>query len=88
MPHFEKPVSIPGMTLGRYHLLQRIGQGGMGEVWLGEDPRLHRQVAIKTLPLHNQGDREFLQRFEREARAQRHWNTRISCLCMTLGSSQ
>ncbi len=69
MPHFEKPVSIPGMTLGRYHLLQRIGQGGMGEVWLGEDPRLHRQVAIKTLPLHNQGDREFLQRFEREARA-------------------
>ncbi len=69
MPQFEKPVSIPGMTLGRYHLLQRIGQGGMGEVWLGEDPRLHRQVAIKTLPLHNQGDREFLQRFEREARA-------------------
>jgi eukaryotic-like serine/threonine-protein kinase len=61
--------SVPGMTLGRYHLLQRIGQGGMGEVWLGEDPRLHRQVAIKTLPLHNQGDREFLQRFEREARA-------------------
>src|SRR5215469_14790756 len=61
--------SIPGMTLGRYHLLQRIGQGGMGEVWLGEDRRLQRQVAIKTLPLHNQGDREFLQRFEREARA-------------------
>lgn len=61
--------SVPGMTLGRYHLLQHIGQGGMGEVWLGEDPRLHRQVAIKTLPLHNQGDREFLQRFEREARA-------------------
>src|SRR5215469_5607513 len=61
--------SVPGMTLGRYHLLQRIGQGGMGEVWLGEDPRLHRQVAIKTLPIHNQGDREFLQRFEREARA-------------------
>jgi WD40 repeat protein len=57
------------MTLGRYRLLQRIGQGGMGEVWLGEDPRLHRQVAIKTLPIHNQGDREFLQRFEREARA-------------------
>src|SRR5215472_9983654 len=61
--------SVPGMTLGRYHLLQRIGQGGMGEVWLGEDPRLHRQVAIKTLPIHNQGDLAFLQRFEREARA-------------------
>src|SRR6266581_4538018 len=56
-------------TLGRYLLLRRIGKGGMGEVWLGEDPRLHRQVAIKTLPLRNQSDREFLQRFEREARA-------------------
>jgi eukaryotic-like serine/threonine-protein kinase len=56
-------------TVGRYHLIRRIGQGGMGEVWLGEDPRLHRQVAIKTLPLRSQNDREFLQRFEREARA-------------------
>src|ERR1700730_1504796 len=52
-------------TLGRYLLLRRIGKGGMGEVWLGEDPRLHRQIAIKTLPLHNASDREFVQRFER-----------------------
>lgn len=57
------------MTLGRYQLLRRIGRGGMGEVWLAEDPRLHRQVAIKTLPSHSRGDSEFLQRFEREARA-------------------
>jgi serine/threonine protein kinase len=41
----------------------------MGEVWLAEDPRLHRQVAIKTLPTHSQDDREFLLRFEREAQA-------------------
>ncbi|HLJ34546.1 MAG TPA: hypothetical protein VKU38_12880, partial [Ktedonobacteraceae bacterium] len=57
------------LVLGRYQLVRRIGVGGMGEVWLGEDPALHRQVAIKTLPLHNQNDNEFLQRFEREARA-------------------
>ncbi|QBD83208.1 hypothetical protein EPA93_47510 [Ktedonosporobacter rubrisoli] len=56
-------------TLGRYHLLRRIGKGGMGDVWLGEDPRLHRQVAIKTLPSRNQQDREFSLRFEREAQA-------------------
>ena len=61
--------SMSGLMLGRYQLLRRIGQGGMGEVWLGEDARLHRQVAIKTLPTHSQGDREYMQRFEREARA-------------------
>ncbi len=42
--------SVPGMTLGRYHLQERIGQGGMGEVWLAEDTQLHRQVAVKLLP--------------------------------------
>lgn len=55
-------------VLGRYHLLKRVGKGGMGEVWLAEDPRLHRQVAIKVLPPHAQSDSQYLQRFEREAR--------------------
>lgn len=61
--------SIRVTTLGRYRLLRRIGRGGMGEVWLAEDPHLHRQVAVKVLPLHTRDDQEFLQRFEREARA-------------------
>lgn len=56
-------------TLGRYQLRQRIGRGGMGDVWLADDPRLRRQVAIKTLPTHSQQDREFALRFEREAQA-------------------
>ncbi|GCE16305.1 serine/threonine-protein kinase [Dictyobacter kobayashii] len=55
--------------LGRYRILCRLGRGGMGDVWLCEDPRLHRQVAIKTLPTHNQGDQEFVKHFEREAEA-------------------
>jgi serine/threonine protein kinase len=57
------------IMLGRYQLLRRIGRGGMGEVWLGDDPRLRRQVAIKTLPPQNQNDREFASRFERGAQA-------------------
>ena len=56
-------------TLGRYTLLRKIGSGGMGDVWLAEDPVLRRQIAIKTLPLHSQRDSEYLQRFAREARA-------------------
>jgi serine/threonine protein kinase len=56
-------------TLGRYKILRRIGRGGMGDVWLCEDPRLNRQVAVKTLPVHNQQDQEFALRFEREAQA-------------------
>lgn len=56
-------------ALGRYRVLQRIGRGGMGDVWLCEDPTLRRHVAIKTLPSHSQTDREFALRFEREAQA-------------------
>lgn len=63
------PQQTTTTMLGRYQLLRRIGKGGMGDVWLGDDPRLHRQVAIKILPTHNQQDREYTLRFEREARA-------------------
>ncbi|GHO46486.1 WD40 repeat domain-containing serine/threonine protein kinase [Ktedonospora formicarum] len=56
-------------TLGRYQVGRRIGRGGMGEVWLCDDPRLGRKVAIKTLPVHGQQDQEFVQRFEQEARS-------------------
>src|ERR1043165_9542430 len=40
----------PDSHLGAYRLISRIGAGGMGEVWKGEDTRLGRTVAIKVLP--------------------------------------
>ena len=39
-----------GTKLGRYEIRSKIGAGGMGEVYLAEDTRLHRKVALKVLP--------------------------------------
>jgi TolB-like protein/predicted Ser/Thr protein kinase len=58
-----------GKTLGRYHVLEKIGKGGMGEVFLAEDTSLHRKVALKFLPPETQRDSEALKRFVREARS-------------------
>jgi serine/threonine-protein kinase len=55
--------------LGRYEILSQLGAGGMGEVYLAEDNRLHRKVAFKVLPDNFAADFERLRRFEQEARA-------------------
>ncbi len=55
---------IEGLTLGRYELRKRLGQGGMAEVYLAYDRRVRRQVAIKVLYGR---DESFVRRFEREA---------------------
>ena len=59
----------PGTPLGPYEIRRQLGAGGMGEVYLAQDTRLGRQVAIKVLPAEFSGDSERLARFEQEARA-------------------
>ncbi len=58
-----------GKTLGRYRVLEKIGRGGMGEVFLAEDTSLRRRVALKFLPPEMQRDEGALKRFVREARS-------------------
>ena len=59
----------PGTRLGRYDVRSLLGAGGMGEVYLAQDPTLHRAVALKLLPSDAAHDRDRLRRFEQEAHA-------------------
>lgn len=54
---------------GRYTVLERIGSGGMADVWLADDSHLQRQVALKVLHARFAQDKEFVERFRREAEA-------------------
>jgi Tol biopolymer transport system component len=57
-----------GTTLSHYRIFEKLGAGGMGQVYRAEDTNLNRQVAIKVLPDIFSGDPERLARFEREAK--------------------
>jgi serine/threonine protein kinase len=57
-----------GQTVSHYRILEKIGQGGMGEVYLADDLSLDRKVALKFLPNVFTGDPERMARFEREAK--------------------
>jgi len=58
-----------GREIGPYRIVERLGAGGMAEVYLAEDTRLNRLVALKLLPAYFASDSARLRRFQSEARA-------------------
>lgn len=71
--HDDKTLSFialtPGTVVLHYKILEKIGSGGMGEVYLAEDTQLNRKVALKFLPPHLCQDEDCRKRFKREAQA-------------------
>jgi serine/threonine protein kinase len=65
----NKTESLSGQALDHYTIREQLGAGGMGEVYLAEDTRLGRKVALKLLPPFFTADDERLRRFQQEARA-------------------
>src|SRR5690349_4935334 len=58
-----------GTKLGRYEIRSKIGEGGMGEVYLAHDTRLDRKIALKILPAELAANHNRMRRFVQEAQA-------------------
>src|SRR5882724_6207788 len=79
---------LVGQRIAHYKILAQLGSGGMGEVYLAQDTRLGRKIALKLLPSHFTTDKDRLRRFEQEAHAASTLSHPNVCMIHEVGETE